>query len=148
MKSKTHRPCRCGCGTEIPYTLNPYATFECKKRDGAVAPSKPRTPIKYSPSSIKRTPLKRNTKPIRKVSEKRAKKDKLYSVLRKLFLADSKNQYCKITGQQTIEVHHTFSGKDRDKYYLDTTTWMAVSRAGHNWIHDNPKEARELGYLK
>lgn len=143
MKSKTHRPCRCGCGTSIPYTLNPFATFECKnKHDGVVSPSK------KLPKPIKRTPLKRNTKPIKKVSEKRAKKDKAYSILRKLFLAEPKNQYCKITGHPTIEVHHTFCGKDRDKYYLDTTTWMAVSRDGHNWIHEHPKEARQLGYLK
>jgi hypothetical protein len=25
----------------------------------------------------------------------------------------------------------------------DESTWIAVSRDGHNWIHDNPKEARE-----
>lgn len=30
---------------------------------------------------------------------------------------------------------------------LDTTTWMAVSRAQHDRIHANPKWAREIGFL-
>jgi hypothetical protein len=50
--------------------------------------------------------------------------------------------------QRTSEIHHSYSGKDRDKYYLDTTTWYAVERCCHDWCHANPKEARELGYLK
>lgn len=85
--------------------------------------------------------------PIKKVSDKRKVKDLQYYALRKVFLEKPENQTCPITGQQTVEVHHKFSGKDRDKYYLDVTTWLAVSRDGHNWIHENPKEAREKGYL-
>ena len=30
---------------------------------------------------------------------------------------------------------------------LDWRFWMAVSRKIHNWIGDNPKEAREKGWL-
>lgn len=95
-----------------------------------------RKPVVYKP----RTPIK-------KVSDKRAVKDLQYYALRKVFMEKPENQTCPITGQQTVEVHHKFSGKDRDKYYLDVTTWLAVSRDGHNWIHENPKEAREKGYL-
>jgi hypothetical protein len=43
----------------------------------------------------------------------------------------------------STEIHHTYCGKDRANY-LDESTWIAVSRDGHNWIHDNPKEAREI----
>jgi len=85
---------------------------------------------------------------IPKVSEKRKIENLKYSVLRIEFLGKKENQICPITKQQTIEVHHTYCGKDRAKYYLDVSTWLAVSRDGHNWIHSNPKEARELGFLK
>jgi hypothetical protein len=85
---------------------------------------------------------------IPKVSEKRKIENLKYSVLRTEFLGKKENQICPITKQQTIEVHHTYCGKDRAKYYLDVSTWLAVSRDGHNWIHDNPKEARKLGFLK
>jgi hypothetical protein len=51
-----------------------------------------------------------------------------------------------ITKWSSTEIHHTYCGKDRAKYYLDESTWIAVSRDGHNWIHDNPKEAREKDF--
>jgi hypothetical protein len=88
---------------------------------------------------------KKKRKPIPKVSAKRAQQDKVYATLRKVFL---EGKICPITNQKATEVHHTYSGKDRSAHYLDVKTWMAVSRDGHNWIHDNPKEAREKGYLK
>ncbi len=87
-------------------------------------------------------------KPIPKRSKKKIIEDAKYSVLRIEFLGKPENRICPITQQPTIEVHHTYCGKDRAKYYLDVSTWLAVSRSGHLWIHDNPKEARELGYLK
>ena len=85
---------------------------------------------------------------IPKVSKKRQEEDLQYKVLRQEFLSRKENQICPISKQQTVEVHHTYSGKDRAKYYLDTTTWIAVSRDGHNWIHDHSQDAREQGYLK
>ena len=89
-----------------------------------------------------------NFKPIKKVSEKRKVENKEYTVKRLKFLTQSENLRCPITGQKATEVHHTYCGKDRAKYYLDSDTWLAVSRDGHNWIHDNPAESREKGYLK
>ncbi len=85
---------------------------------------------------------------ISKVSDKRKVENAKYSVLRIEFLGKPENKICPITGWPTTEVHHTYCGKDRAKYYLDISTWLAVSRDGHNWIHDNPKEAREKGFLK
>lgn len=85
--------------------------------------------------------------PIKKVSDKRKVKDLQYYALRKVFMEKPENQICPITGQQTVEVHHKYSSKDRDKYYLEVSTWLAVSRLGHIWIHENSKEAREKGYL-
>lgn len=42
------------------------------------------------------------------------------------------------------EVHH---GKGRGKYYLDTSTWHALSSKAHAWVHANPKEAELVGLL-
>lgn len=85
---------------------------------------------------------------IKQVSEKRKLEDIEYKRLRLEFLSKPENKICPITKWLATEIHHTYSGKDRAKYYLDTTTWIAVSRDGHNWIHDHPKDARKLGYLK
>jgi hypothetical protein len=82
------------------------------------------------------------------VSDKRKIQDLQYKVLRIEFLGKPENKICPITKWPATEIHHTYSGKDRAKYYLDTTTWIAVSREGHMWIHEFSKEARELGYLK
>lgn len=91
--------------------------------------------------------IKQKFKPIPKVSKKRIVENLQYQVLRKEFLEKEENKICKISNEPTTEIHHTYSGKDRARYYLDTTTWLAVSRSAHNWIHDNPKESREMGYL-
>ena len=106
--------------------------------------------LQKCPCCIHSKPQPKETKKyvIPKVSDKRKIENLKYSVLRIEFLGNKENQIYPITKQQTIEVHHTYCGKDRAKYYLDVSTWLAVSRDGHNWIHDNPKEARELGFLK
>jgi hypothetical protein len=46
---------------------------------------------------------------------------------------------------RSSEVHHR-RGR-RFGYYLDDSTWMAVSTKGHRWIHAHPKESREKGYI-
>ncbi|MEG0848508.1 MAG: hypothetical protein RSE50_00980 [Myroides sp.] len=90
---------------------------------------------------------KKKQKPIPKRSKKKIVEDLQYSVLRKEFLGKPENRICKINGMPTTEIHHKYCGKDRAKYYLDTSTWLAVNRDSHNFIHDNPKKSRELGYL-
>lgn len=45
---------------------------------------------------------------------------------------------------RSVDVHHM---KRRGKYFLDTSSWLAVSRQAHDWIHSNPKEATEMGWL-
>ena len=88
------------------------------------------------------------SKPIKKVSDKKTLQDIIYKSERIKFLSLPENKICPITKKPASEIHHTYCGKDRAKYYLDTSTWLAVSREGHNFIHDNPKESREKGYLK
>lgn len=134
QKAKEYIPKKCKnpeCSNSAYSSLIPYCGHVCKN--------------KMKSPDLK---LKSIYKPISKVSKKRQVENAKYSVLRIEFLGKKENHICQITGFPATEVHHKWCGKDRAKYYLDTTTWMAVSRDGHNWIHDNPKESRELGYLK
>jgi hypothetical protein len=87
---------------------------------------------------------------IPQVSSKRKKKDLEYSKLRKRFLTDNPLCMVKVNGcgHGATDVHHKFSGSDRDTYYLVQSTWLAVCRACHDWIHAHPKESRAFGYLK
>jgi len=86
-------------------------------------------------------------KAIPKVSKKRAEKDKVYLQLRKEFL--TKNPKCMICNfNKPTDIHHTRIGANRNKYYLEVDTWMALCRNCHNDVHDNPKKSRELGYIK
>lgn len=97
--------------------------------------------------SIFTSPIMRSNKPIPKQSEKRKKDTAIYLKKRIEFL--NENPICQVCNTRSAtECHHTFSAKDRGKYYLDQTTWMAVCRTCHNWIHDKSKEARELGFLR
>ena len=87
---------------------------------------------------------------MRKFSKKRSKENYEYGKLRKVFLEE--NPMCQIrvagcTGM-AIEIHHTYSGKDRGANYLKVDTWKGTCRNCHLWVHDNPKKSRELGYLK
>jgi NADH pyrophosphatase NudC (nudix superfamily) len=86
-------------------------------------------------------------KQIPKRSAKRIREDVEYHSLRFVFLlSNSKCQICNIATSQ--QVHHKFSGKDRSKYYLDVSTWMALCHDCHSILHLHPKESREKGYLK
>lgn len=79
---------------------------------------------------------------MRQISDKRKKELDVYSVLRKTFLAGKR---CPVTGREATEVHHT-NNREHDRLN-DMKYWLAVSREGHEWIHANPKEAREKGWL-
>jgi hypothetical protein len=107
---------------------------------------------------------------IKPVSAKRARLNKVYSALRKKFLAEHPwceffleergwdegvvnelgvvsnhgTLFCPVKVPRSADVHHK---KGRGRYLLDTSTWMAVSREGHLWIHANPKESYEKGYM-
>ncbi len=81
--------------------------------------------------------------PIRKVSKKLAKDMKAYSVLRKQFLKN--NPMCAVYPKlKATDIHHMAK---RGINYLNTATWLAVSRDGHRWIHENPSLARSKDWL-
>ena len=83
-------------------------------------------------------------KPINKISDKQAKLNAAYTVLRKQFLKD--NPYCKacLPGCTFIatEVHHK---KGRGEFMLDTSTWLPSCHNDHVWIELDPVEAKILG---
>ena len=88
-------------------------------------------------------PLKRT--PIKKMSDKTAKLNKVYSVACKQFKKDNPRCQYEDCRSATQDVHHIAG---RGVNLLNQSTWMAVCRGHHRYIHDNPKESRESGYLK
>ena len=84
------------------------------------------------------------------VSSKRKKKDQEYLKLRERFL--TQNHLCQLAvagcTNGATDVHHTYGGANRDAFYLVQSTWRAVCRNCHDWVHAHPTEARVLGYLK
>ena len=87
---------------------------------------------------------------IKKVSEKRKQQNDEYSKLRKLYLESHPFCEAKLSGictSEATDIHHLYSGKDRNKYYLQIETYKAVCRSCHNFIHDHlsTEEALELG---
>ena len=83
-------------------------------------------------------------KGIRRVSKKRAKQGRAYSTQRKAFLlARPVCEVCKTARSQ--DVHH-MRGRHGTNY-LDETTWCAVCRTCHDWIHTHPREAKARGLL-
>lgn len=115
-------------------------------------------------------PILRRT-PLRRVSLKRQKESREYMKLRAAYL--EAHPYCQVTirllGLSEAEViewkglHRTALGNfdqvpaSQDIHhkagrtgtnYLDTNTWLAVSRHQHERIHNNPSWARYHGFLK
>lgn len=87
---------------------------------------------------------------IPQVSSKRQKKDAEYSKLRAKFLNEYSMCQVKVAGcmNGATDVHHTYAGANRDAFYLVQSTWKAVCRNCHNWIHDNPEQAKIMNWLK
>jgi hypothetical protein len=105
----------------------------------------PFTGGRFKPDPKPEPKAKKAPAKIKPVSDKRKVENKEYSTLRQVFL---EGKICQINQDApATEVHHKFSGKDRTQHYLDIKTWLAVCPECHRWIHANPKEARELGYL-
>lgn len=87
---------------------------------------------------------------ISQVSSKRKKKDQEYMKLRNRFLTDFSLCQVAVKGCSinATDVHHTYAGANRDAFYLVQSTWLAVCRNCHDWVHAHPKESRAFGYLK
>ncbi len=131
MKQKTHKPCRtCGKEFKLRTTLDKFCSPFCKN--------------KYESANGLSKALKKR-KFIAPVSEKRLAELAEYRKLKKEFMSKPENKICPVTGLPTTEIHH-MNGRENERLN-DTRFWVAVSRAGHTYIHANPLEAREKGWL-
>ncbi len=137
MKMKTTRRCaRKGCNNEFKLykSTDKYCSAECAYLDAKDKPKKAVTPYKLKP-----------------MSEKRKRESYLYTKKRKTFLAKPENKYCPVAKaifdevKLASEVHHKAGRKGKLLNYVPY--WLAVSRKGHNWIHNNPEEAYKRGFL-
>tara|TARA_Y100000310_G_scaffold339867_1_gene433908 strand:- start:3766 stop:4092 length:327 start_codon:yes stop_codon:yes gene_type:complete len=100
---------------------------------------KRKTPLKRGTKPLKRTPLSPISKNPRAVAKRR-----LYEKNKKEYLMGHPNcEKCGKTGER--DLHHK-AGRSGTNY-TDKETFMAACRACHDWIHQNPKEARAGGYL-
>lgn len=72
-------------------------------------------------------------------SVKRIAKDRIYSDDSVEFKQEHPLCELKLPGCTiyTEDVHHLYSGKDRDKYYLDVSTWKAACRHCHTSTHND-----------
>ena len=84
------------------------------------------------------------------VSSKRKKKDQEYLKLREKHLLVNSLCQVKVNGcsHNATDIHHTYAGSNRDAFYLVQSTWLAVCRNCHDWIHAHPTEARTMNWLK
>ena len=80
--------------------------------------------------------------PLRKVSKKRQREYQEYKKIGDKFL---ENKVCEKCGKKRkLDIHHKAG---RGRFYLDVSTFMAVCRECHDYIHKWPKESREKGWL-
>ena len=135
MKIKTTRICaNKGCNQEFKLfrTTDKYCSTSCAYASQKANPKKKQAPIKPMSEKLKRESYR-------------------YTKKRKTFLALPENEFCPVAKAVfnedllTTEVHHKAGRKGKLLNYVPF--WLAVSRNGHNWINDNPKEAYKLGFL-
>ena len=112
--------------------------------------------MKRSQKPMKRTPLKQQSQ-----SKSAKEKRKTYSKAKKEYLHSraSKKHHCErcegSIGVEYLDLHHKSSRKgsslndkgEMERNLTNKATFMAVCRQCHNWIHANPKQAREKGWL-
>jgi hypothetical protein len=90
-----------------------------------------------------------NRQPISPRSKKRAKQERAYLILNKVYLENHPGCVAKIPGICTgkaTEVHHA-SGRIEEKLN-NIKDFRAVCHACHCWIELHPIEAKELGLSK
>lgn len=88
-------------------------------------------------------PLKK-AKQIAKISTRRKTERQIYNVKRRMFL--EQNPMCQIyPDKKATEIHH-IRGTNNGRL-LDEKYWMALSREAHNYVHANPSESYEKGWL-
>ena len=137
MKQKTHKPCAF-CGTEFKLfkTTDKHCSVQCFHADSETKSKAPR----------------KKKKKIKAVSDSMAKKLKVYREKRDEFMSRPENQICPVIKHlkgidvPATDLHH-IRGRIGSNL-TDERYFLAVSRQGHTWIHENPSKSRELKWLK
>lgn len=86
--------------------------------------------------------------PIRPKRVKRLGSPETYKLRRAQFLQE--NPFCWVALivfkrlETSNTVHHR---KGRGRHYIDTETWLATTKEGDKWIHQNKEASRKLGFL-
>lgn len=82
---------------------------------------------------------------INKMSDNRAKENKVYLTLRKVFLDNHKLCEANLKGctKKAMTVHHA-AGRV-GKRLIDVKTFVALCGSCHIWVENNPEEAKEIG---
>lgn len=91
-------------------------------------------------------PKWKNRKPrnrIPSISKARHARLREYATLRKRFLHDRPR--CERCGKKATDIHHKRGRVGR--LLCMTEYWASTCRGCHQWIGENPNEARELGLL-
>lgn len=134
IKSKDQKKCKeCGKLFKAFKTTDKYCSFICSNK-----------------GDTKQLKAKEQTK-IKARSMRRKAEEALYNKNRITFLEAKENRVCRVCEDvfgiavNATEIHHK-AGRI-GPLLNDQSFWMAVSRKGHLWIHDNPQKAYELGYL-
>jgi hypothetical protein len=86
-------------------------------------------------------------KPINQKSKKMKIANQAYTILRKKFMENKPlcEAALKCCNGSSSDVHHKAGRGDN---HLKIDTWLSVCRTCHTYIHENPKESRELGLLE
>lgn len=94
--------------------------------------------------TIKRTPLRRSTKPINKVAKRRAKQNGTYERLKKQFLKE--NPVCMFEGcEAPTQVLHHAAGRIEELLY-DQRYFRNLCHVHHDFVENNPEYAKEHNY--
>lgn len=93
----------------------------------------------------KKTVQKKPLKPIKNISVKMQLELKVYRMERDKYMKDHSKCEFRDCFRYATDLHHK-SGRGQNLSNVET--FMALCRKCHTWIHENPKEARLLGYLK
>ncbi len=134
MKIKTEKQCKaCNKSFKLFKSTDKYCSFTCMNKDRK-ATDKTKEPTRIKASSIKRKA-----------------EELLYRKERKIFLSKPENLICPVMLElenkkvPAIEIHHKAGRVGKLLNY--SPMWLAVSREGHMWIHDNPEQAYNYEFL-
>ncbi len=92
-----------------------------------------------------RTDKKKPKKHIAPFSAKKLDELAKYRLVRDKYLESHPKCEVHDCNSEQIELHHK-NKRNGDRVH-DDTYFMSVCRMHHTWIHEHPKESRELGYL-